>query len=310
MVVFMKRVLCAALCAALVLFAGASAEEDRLLVCASFYPMYDFTLKIGGERVDVVSLVPDGAEPHDWEPSPSDIVALERADVFVYNGAGMEHWVEDVLASLENEDLIAVESARGIELIEDAGHSHAEPGAHHGPDAHAHGDPHVWLNPIHAKAQMIRIKDALIQADPAGQSYYEANCAHWTAQLEALDQAFKSALTPLPNKDIVVAHQAFGYLCEAYGLNQVAIEGLTPDSEPDPARMAEIIDFAQSRAIKVIFFEEMVNPKVAQTIANAIGAATDVLSPIEGLSDAQRAAGADYFSVMGENLAALKAALE
>jgi zinc transport system substrate-binding protein len=128
--------------------------------------------------------------------------------------------------------------------------------------------------------------------------------------LDALDSAFKEALRSLANKDIVVSHEAYGYLCAAYGLNQVGIMGLSPDSEPDPARMAEIIGFVNANRVKVIFFEELVSPKVAEAIANATGAQTAVLSPIEGLSDAQRAAGDDYFSVMRQNLAALKTALE
>jgi zinc transport system substrate-binding protein len=142
-----------------------------------------------------------------------------------------------------------------------------------------------------------------------GQSEYEANYQRYAAELDALDAEFSAALAGLPNRDGAVAHAAYGYLFDAYGLNQVAIEGLTPDSEPDPARVAEIIDFAKEHAVKVIFFEDLVSPKVAETIASAVGARTDVLSPIEGLTDEEAAAGDDYFSVMRANLAALVAAL-
>jgi zinc transport system substrate-binding protein len=273
--------------------------------------MFDFAQKIGGDKVEVTNMVPSGMEPHDWEPTPLDIVTLENTDVFVYNGAGMEHWVEDVLASLSSKSLITVEASNGITLMEGHGHEHEEGEDHeedHEEDEHAF-DPHVWLSPSNAKIEMENIKNAFVQAHPEDAAYFEANFETWAKELDALDKEFKDALSPFAGKDIIVAHQAFGYLCAAYGLNQVAIEGLSPDSEPDPARVAEIIDFAKEHAVKVIFFEELVSPKVAETIAKAIGAKTDVLSPVEGLSDEQLASGGDYFSAMRQNLKALTAAL-
>jgi zinc transport system substrate-binding protein len=256
-------------------------------------------VKIGGDRVRVVNMVPAGTEPHDWEPAVSDVAGLENAAVFVYNGAGMEHWAEDILAALQNEALVAVEASAGVTLIE-------------GSDGHGDGgyDPHVWLDPLNAKLELANIRDAFVRADPDNADYYGANYTRYAAELDALDTEFRDGLSALPNKDIIVAHEAFGYLCVAYGLNQVPIEGLSADSEPDPARMAEIIDFAAERDVKVIFFEELVSPKVAGTIAEAIGAKTDVLNPIEGLSDEDLSAGGDYFSAMRQNLEALKAALQ
>ncbi|MDR1193217.1 MAG: metal ABC transporter substrate-binding protein [Peptococcaceae bacterium] len=284
-------------------------QGETLSVRASFYPMYDFAVKIGGDKVAVVNMVPAGTEPHDWEPAAADIVGLENAAVFVYNGAGMEHWAEDVLAALENRELVIAEASEGVPLL--AGHhDHDDEDEAEDEDEEEEGyDPHVWLDPARAKIVMENIRNAFTQADPANQAVYEANYERYAAELDELDKTFRDTLAPLPNKDIIVAHEAFGYLCAAYGLNQVPIEGLSPDSEPDPARMAEIIDFARERQIKVIFFEELVSPKVAETIAAATGAATAVLNPIEGLSDEEQAAGEDYFSLMRQNLAALTAAL-
>jgi zinc transport system substrate-binding protein len=287
-------------------------ESQKLSLFASFYPMYDFAVKIGGERVNVIDLVPAGTEPHDWEPAAADIAGLEKAAVFVYNGAGMEHWVGDVLNALQNKALISVEASGGINLLE--GHHHDHEDEDHDHEDHEHEDeahdPHVWLSPVNAKAEMENIKNALIQADPEGKSYYEANYEKYAAECDALDKEFKDALAPLAKKDIVVTHQAFGYLCERYGLRQVPIEGLSPDSEPDPGRMAEIIDFVKEHGVKVIFFEELVSPKVAETIAKATGAATDMLSPIEGLGEEEIASGADYFTMMRRNLKSLVAALQ
>ena len=170
-------------------------------------------------------------------------------------------------------------------------------------------DPHVWLSPLNAKREMENIKNAMAEADPANAEYYEANYAAWSARCDQLDQAFKDGLSNLAIQDIVVSHEAFGYLCDAYGLNQVGIEGISPDSEPDPARMAQIQDFVTEHQVKVIFSEELVSPKVAQAIADATGARVETLSPLEGLTDEQLTAGEDYFSVMEQSLASLKAAL-
>ena len=169
--------------------------------------------------------------------------------------------------------------------------------------------PQSWLSPLNAKREMENIKNAMAEADPANAEYYEANYAAWSARCDQLDQAFKDGLSNLAIQDIVVSHEAFGYLCDAYGLNQVGIEGISPDSEPDPARMAQIQDFVTEHQVKVIFSEELVSPKVAQAIADATGARVETLSPLEGLTDEQLTAGEDYFSVMEQSLASLKDAL-
>ena len=288
--------------------ASNSKESDgKLSVMASFYPVYDFAGKIGGDKVNVTSMVPSGTEPHDWEPAASDIVSLEEADVFVYSGAGMEHWVSDVLASLENKTLISVEASKGITLLKGHAHEEKEQGEE---TEESEFDPHVWLSPLNAKIEMENIKNAFVQADPDNKDYYEDNYTRWSDSCDELDQELKDTFSGLPKKDIVVSHEAFGYLCDAYGLNQVGIEGISPDSEPDPARMAEIQDFVTENNVRIIFSEELVSPKVAESIASATGAEVQTLNPLEGLSDEQSAAGDDYFSVMRQNMTALKAALE
>lgn len=287
-------------------------NSGKLKVMASFYPMYDFAVKIGGDKAEVKDMVPAGTEPHDWEPAATDIKNLEQADLFIYSGASMEHWVDTVLASLENKKLVSVEASKGLKLR--AGHGEegeqAETSGADKGEEQTQYDPHVWLSPLNAKKQMENIKDAYIKADPKNRDYYEANYKKYADKFDALDKEYRDTLSALPNKDIVVSHEAFGYLCDAYGLNQMGIEGLSPDSEPDPARMAQIIDFVKANHVKVIFFEELASPKVAETIAKETGAATQVLNPLEGLSDEEIKGGSDYFSVMESNLQQLKAALE
>lgn len=289
--------------------ADAAADDGRLRVLTSFYPMYDFACKIGGDCIDVTNMVPSGTEPHDWEPSTNDLKNLEKADVFIYNSADMEPWADDLLVS-RSDTLRVVEASENVELrTTDGEHEHAH--EHEGADHH-HGDfdPHVWLDPENAKIEMEAIKDALCAADPDNSTVFQSNYEKYAAELDALDAEFREKLASLPNRTIVVAHEAFGYLCDAYGLTQVGIEGLSPDSEPDPGRMAEVIDFVRDHSISTIFFEELVSPKVAEAIASETGAQAKMLSPLEGLSDEQAAAGADYFSVMHDNLAALMEALK
>ena len=288
--------------------ADTAAGDGRLRVLTSFYPMYDFACKIGGDCIDVTNMVPSGTEPHDWEPSTNDLKNLEKADVFIYNGADMEPWADDLLVS-RSDTLHVVETSENVELrTTDGEHEHAH--EHEGADHH-HGDfdPHVWLDPENAKIEMEAIRDALCAADPENSTVFQSNYEKYAAELDALDAEFREKLAPLPNRTIVVAHEAFGYLCDAYSLTQVGIEGLSPDSEPDPGRMAEVIDFVREHSISTIFFEELVSPKVAEAIASETGAQAKMLSPLEGLSDEQAAAGADYFSVMHDNLAALMEAL-
>lgn len=279
---------------------GSSSDPGKkLTVYTSFYPMYDLTKKVGGDKINLKNLIPAGTEPHDWEPTPGDMGNLEKADVLIYNGAGMETWIDKVLKSIDNEKLVTVEASKGLKLLDN-------------PDKNENltYDPHVWLNPMLAKQEMEAIKNALVSADPLNKEYYEKNYNDNAQKLDQLDQEYKKTIGVLSKKDIVVAHQAFGYLCSAYGLNQVAIEGLAADSEPSPARMAEIVNFVKEKQLKYIFFEELVSPKVAQTIAQETGATATVLNPLEGLSEADQQAGKDYFSVMRDNLEVLKKALQ
>ena len=274
-------------------------SNQKISVYTSFYAMYDLTHKIGGDKINLTNLVPSGTEPHDWEPTPSDIVNIEKAAVLVYNGAGMEPWVDKVLNSINNKKFISVETSKGLNLLENTGE-----------DEDMKYDPHTWLNPMNAKKQMETIKNALVSKDPSNKDYYEKNYTDNAKKLDDLDKKYRDTLSKFTKRDIVVAHQAFGYICNAYGLNQVAIEGLNAESEPSPTKMAEITKFAKANNIKYIFFEELISPKVAETIAREVGAKTEVLNPLEGLDEKGIQAGKEYFSVMNDNLSNLVKALQ
>lgn len=277
---------------------GSFQEEDKIAVVTTIYPMYDFVSNIAKDRAEIINLVPAGTEPHDFELSTRDMQLMEQADMFVYNGAGMEHFVDKTLEAVSNEKLVVVEAAEQINAESAQADSDVEE------------DPHTWLSPVNAIAEAEAIKDAFIRLDEENADYYQENFEAYKEKLEALDAQYREELKNLSKDTIVVAHEAFGYLCAEYGLKQEAIEGLIPESEPDAARMKELIDFSREHEIKVIFFEELVSPKVAQAIADEVGAETAVLNPIEGLTAEQQEAGLDYISIMEQNLEALKRALK
>lgn len=211
--------------------------------------MYDFAKKIGGDKVEVINLVPAGTEPHDWEPSTKDLIEMEKSDIFIYNGAGMEQWVDDVLESLDTEELTSVEASKGIKLLKD------QDAHEHDHEHNSENDPHVWLDPQNAKYEMNKIKKTLIKVDAENKDYYEANYKRYAKECDKLDTLYKEETSKLTKKELVVAHEAFGYLCHAYGLEQMGIEGLSADDEPDPKQMSEVIRFAKEHQVKTIFLK-------------------------------------------------------
>jgi len=280
---------------------GAGTGGERMQVVASVYPLYFFARRVGGDRVEVVSLVPPGAEPHDWEPRASDLKTLNSARVFVYNGAGLEPWVDRALKSLDNKGLIPVDTSAGLPLLTGNGEGGHEPGGY---------DPHIWLDPVLAQEQVKRIAAALSQADPAGKDVYEANAQALIAELAALDRDYQ-ALAACPRREIVITHAFFGYPARRYGLVQVPmVTSLSPEAEPTPRQLAELVRFVRERGIRYIFVETLVSDRVGRVLAQEAGAQVLVLNPIEGLTPEEEAQGKDYLTLMRENLANLRQGLE
>lgn len=267
-------------------------------VAASFYPLYEVVRAVGGDHVDAVNLVPPGTEPHDWEPTAGDIKTLNTSILFVYNGTGLEHWLNKTLNSLDNKALVSVEASKGIDLVKAQDEKAAV------------WDPHVWLDPLGLAKEAEAVRDGLIKVDGTHKADYEVNTAAYIDKLKALDQEYAAGLGGCTQKEFFTSHAAFGYLAHRYGLNQHPIMGLAPDVEPQPKELARIVKTAREKNIKYIFFETLVSDKVSRTVAQEIGAKTLVLNPFEGLTPDEIKAGQDYFSVMRENLANLKTALE
>lgn len=308
--------------AMLLILAGCSTDKpslskDKLNVTTTAYPLYDFAKKIGGDYVNVINLVPAGVEPHDWTPKGRDMVNAKNSNVFLYQGAGFEGWVDTFLNSLDPDSKATpVEVTKGMNLLRLSGeeHHHDEEGAESQEsekgDSHSEFDPHTWLSPNYAKQMGENIKQALIQADADHKDEYEKNFREFAKKLDELDARYKSELSKVSKKEIAVSHQAFGYLCHDYGLEQVAVMGLTPEAEPTAKDIQKVKEFVKDHGIKYIFFEELVSDKLAKTVAQETGAETMVLNPLEGLKEDQLKAGEDYFSIMNSNLTNLVKALQ
>lgn len=307
MMVRNKRVLYIVLLAILtVVMAGcgsASSSKAKMVqgkvnVVTSFYPLYEFTRNIGGEYVNAINLVPAGVEPHDWSPKSRDIKNMTQAQIFVYQGAGFEGWVEDFLGSLSTDSTLkVVEASKGADLIKTTENKEEY-------------DPHAWLSPLNAVKMANNIKIALIEADPAHKDVFEQNYTKYAAKLTDLDARYKKEIAGTSKKEIAVSHHAFAYLCRDYGLTQMSIMGLSPDAEPTAQDLKKMNEFLKEHGLKYIFFEELVSDKLAKTLAKDAKVDTMVLNPIEGLTDEQMKAGKDYISVMDENLKNLVIALQ
>nr|WP_286184599.1 metal ABC transporter substrate-binding protein [Bacillus sp. SD075] len=293
-------------------------DTEKIQIVTTFYPMYEFTKNVVGDLAEVKLLIPSSIEPHDWEPSPKDVGQIQNADLFIYDSEYMETWVPDIEKSLDTKESTFVKASEGITLMEgeedehDHGQEEGEEDEQAEGEQHEHShekDPHVWLSPVLAQKEVENIKDALIKVDPDHKNDYEKNSDAYIEKLKALDKDFKSTLEDVKSKDIITQHAAFGYLAREYGLTQVAIAGLSPENEPSPAKLAELKEFALDHSIKTIFFEEVASPKVAQTLATEIGAETQVLNTLEGLSKENQKKGADYIQVMQDNLDKIKLAL-
>jgi len=268
----------------------------RPLVVATIYPLWDFSRQVAGDRAEVVALVPPGVEPHDWEPAPQDVARLQKAQVFVYNGAGFEPWVDRVLPDLP-ENVLKINATEGLPL--------------QSPPWYSGGvDPHVWLDPVLAQAQVDRIRDALSRADPTGVAAYQAGAQRLRTELDALHRRYAEVLRTCRRKEFVTAHAAFGYLAARYGLRQVAIAGIDPEAEPSPARLLEVVKFMRRTGARVVYAETLTESRVAEAVARETGAQVNVLNPIEGLTREEQSRGLDYMTLMNDNLRQLADGLD
>lgn len=263
-----------------------SSSTDQPRVVASFYPLAEFAQAVGGQFVDVTTITPNGTEPHEYEPTPEQMATLFEADLFLYNGQGVDAWADRVIKDLEQ---------NGVRVLQ---LSTIEPSIIN--------NPHVWLNPLMVQTYVQTISDTLKKIDPKNTEIFEQNANAFQQELGSLHESYQFELKNCSKRFIVTSHNAFVHLSMLYHFNILPIAGLSPEEEPSAGRLAEISTLAKEQKVKHIFFESLVSPKLSETIAREIGAKTLVLNPLEGLTAEEQIAGKNYLSVMRENLVNLK----
>ncbi|MGW0463775.1 metal ABC transporter substrate-binding protein [Streptomyces sp. NPDC003027] len=298
-------------------------SDGKLSVVASFYPMQYLAEQIGGDHVSVSTLTKPGVEPHDLELKPKQIAELGEADYILYlkgiqpavdeaiKQAGVKNTVDAAtLTKLEEHGTETGHDHAGETAEEHAAHegeAHADEHGHEGHESEAGADPHIWLDPVKYAEVAKGVGASLEKADPGHATDYRENTDALVKKLGDLDTAFETGLKNTTTKTFITTHSAFGYLAERYGLDQEGISGMDPESEPSPARIKELQDIAAKEKVSTVFFETLASDKTAKTLATDTGLKTDVLDPLEGITD--RSKGDDYIEVMQSNLTALKKAL-
>lgn len=288
-----------------------ASSNEKIQVMTTFYPMYEFTKQVVGDKGDIELLIPAGTEPHDFEPSAKDLAKISDSDVFVYNSPELETWTDNLTDTIDTKQTEIIQASKDIKLMEGTEHDHEEAHDHDTQEHEEHGhshelDPHVWLDPALAIKEVETIRDQLSKKYPDDKAAFEKNAASYIDELKKLDEEFQTAFKDAKNKTFVTQHAAFGYLANQYGLTQEAIAGISPDQEPSPSRLSELKHYVDDNQVKVIYFEENASSKVAETLSKETGVKLEVLNPLESLTDKQIKDGEDYLSVMRENLTALK----
>jgi len=266
-----------------------SANLNKLKVTTSFYPLTFLVEQIGGDQVQVTTLTPPGAEPHDFEPSTRDVAELENQDIILLNGGGLEGYGEKIQANIDSKKTNLILVGEPFMTISQ--------------------DPHVWLDPVLYSQEAEIVATAFSQKDPHNTNLYKSNLKTLQKELSVLAIEFENKLNSCNERNIITSHTAFAYLVKRYRLEQTTLTGLSPEQEPSAKTLSDVVQFAKANNIRYIFFEELVSPSLADTIAREIGAQTLVLSPLEGLTKESQQAKKTYISIQKENLANLQIAL-
>jgi zinc transport system substrate-binding protein len=276
-----------------------SPSSAKLKVIATFYPLYDFVQNVGSDKVDVSILVPETDDVHDFEPTPSSIATVASANVLIFNGAGLEPWIQEVVSASGNTNLIQVNTSQGIQLLP------VSPQFQQGNNTI---DPHIWLDPVNAKQQVNNILQGLIEADPTDAQYFTQNAQAYQAKLDQLNSQAIDATTNTATKYFVTFHEAFAYFAKQYNVNQLAISGPF-EEEPTPSDIQNVITAINQHHLKYVGYESLENPAISQLISSQTNAALINMNPIEGLTADQKAAGDTYITLMQQDIVNIHTAL-
>ena len=278
----------AVLLGVLLIGCGAKAEtttkngtDDKLTIMVSIYPLKEFAEKVGGDKVKVTCLVPDNMEPHDYEPKAKDFGELVKSKIFIYNGLGMETWVDKVNEVIKGNDVTIVDSSTGVEVRKEENAV----------------DPHIWLSVKNAEIQSENIKNTLVKLDNENKDYYEENYKKFKEELESVYNDYKPKFDTLNKKNFITGHAAFGYLCRDFGLTQKSVENLFAEGEPTPKQLEDLVNYCKENNIKTVFSESLASPKVSQTLAKEVNAEVIPILTLESKED-----GKDYIQSIRYNL--------
>ncbi len=263
-------------------------DNSKIQVVVSFNPLEEFAKAVGKDKIQVKTVIPQGVEPHDFEPKIKDMKSISNADLFVYSGFGMEAWVPKTLDAINNKNLVVVNSSLGINPIKSGEDQVQEQGQY---------DPHIWLSLKDAKIQTKNIKDSLVKIDKKNEGYYEKNYEDFSKKLDKLYSEYNLKFAGVKNKNFVTGHAAFGYLCRDFGLKQNSVEDVFAGGEPTPQKLKKIIDLSKEYRVKVVFMEELASPRVSETLAKEVGAKVKKIYTIESNEDNK-----GYLESMEDNL--------
>lgn len=269
---------------------------EKIKVVASFDAMKEITQAIGGNKVDVTTIIPEGIEPHDYELKTSDVQKLQEAKLFVYNGLGMEAWADKAIQTASADNLMSVALAEHVQPIELIDPEEIE--------EHGAYDPHAWLGLTSAKEEASAVKDALIKISPEDKEYFEKNYMAFADEIDKMQEEYMKKVANATRKEIVTGHAAFGYLCRDLGISQESVEDVFASGEPSAQKLAELTDFCKAHNVKVIFTEDLVSPAVSETLAKEAGAKAEAIHTIESAED-----GMTYLARMKDNLNKIAEAL-
>jgi len=255
--------------------------DEKLSIIVSIYPLKEFTEKIGGDKVMVTCLVPENMEPHDYEPKTKDFEELIKSKAFIYNGLGMETWVDQVNETIKDKGVTIVDSSTGVEVRKEEEAI----------------DPHIWLSLKNAEIQSENIKNTLVKLDEKNKDYYEENYKKFKEELESLYNEYKPKFDTLSKKNFITGHAAFGYLCRDFGLTQKSVENLFAEGEPTPKQLEDLVNFCKENNIKTVFSESLASPKVSETLAKEVKAKVVPILTLEAKEEDK-----DYIQAMKYNL--------
>lgn len=301
-------------------------DGEKIQIITTLFPQYDFAREIVKDKGEVSLLLPPGVEAHSYEPTPQDIGNIKKADVFIYTGEYMEPWAEKVIKNVGEDNVAIVDLSGGIKLIDEDDHEHNELEADHeghedeheednnnGHDGHHHGgkDPHIWLDPVYAQKMVDDIVETVVKVDKDNEDFYRANGEAYKKKLAELDRKFTETFEKTEHKTIIYGgHFAFGYFAKRYGLDYISpYNGFTPNAEPTPQRITELIQNMKSSGMNVIYYEELIDPKIAKIISEQTGAKMMLLHGAHNVSKEELELGISYIKIMEDNLEKLKQGL-